>query len=117
MNSGLQFALVLLRPWQLCHVGGSVFQDDELGPLGSGIGSSNTVDQGNKILSQIFRPIAPAKPMPSGLPTSSPILRIMTSDREIEILFRRLRLYDPTRAKGGRGRSHHPEDNEETLWA
>jgi hypothetical protein len=52
------------------------------------MGSSNGVDQAIILLRNDLGCSAAEQPIPSGLPN------LMKSDREIEILFRRLRLYD-----------------------
>jgi hypothetical protein len=81
---------------QLCDVTGGIPQGEELSAIRSGIGSSNEADQGNKIYSAMILGVPRQQSLFLVACHFVPVLyfREMISDREIEILFKRLRLYD-----------------------
>jgi hypothetical protein len=72
---------------QLHDVAGRILKVRSRRPFGSGIGSSNEVDQVNKSTqANDLGGSAPAQPIPSGLPNSfmiCTILRLTKSNREI----------------------------------
>jgi hypothetical protein len=72
LHGGLPFRRGVLGFRQLRGVVSGIPQGEKPTPLGSGIGSSNGVNQGNKNTQAIILGVSrPAQPIPSGLPNCS----------------------------------------------